>query len=222
MGYENFNDIAEALLNLKYDLIVINLVIVFLAIIATYYVSRLKKSAELQEINNNFSTVLKQQSELAEETGKIKQSLEKESISFQIKLNAYHEQSIEAINDIYIAIINLRDSAKELGFNQSDKEKQMFVKSVTEFRNIFDTRKIWIPHDLSAHIEGVAMEIDNRSHKFIIANTRAERIEKMSEERVNQILDEQEKFYDYIHKEISAVFDELVEKISQTVSTQNS
>jgi len=221
LKYENLNDIAEALLNLKYDLIVINLVIVCLAVVAVYFVSRIKKSAELKEINNNFSTVLKQQSELAEETGKIKQSLEKESISYQIKLNAYHEKSIEAINDIYISIINLRDAAKELGFNQSDEKKQKFVRSVTEFRNIFDTRKIWIPHDLSVHIEGVAIEIDNRSHKFIIANTLEERIEKLSEERVNQIFDEQDKFYDYIHKEIAVVFDELVEKISKTVSTKN-
>jgi len=221
LEYENLKDIAEALVNLKYDLIIINLVVICLAVVAVYFVSRLKKSAELKEINNNFSTVLKQQSDLAEETGIIKQALEKESISYQIKLNAYHEKSIEAINDICIAIINLRDAAKELGFNQSDNEKQKFVKSMIEFRNIFDTRKIWIPYDLSVHIESVAIEIDKRSNYFIIANTRAERIEKLSEERVNQILDEQDKFYDYIHGEISVVFDKLVEEISKTVSAKN-
>jgi hypothetical protein len=61
-----------------------NGVVLCLAILGVYLFTRLKKSAELTEINNNFSTVLKQQSDLAEITGKIKNSLDKESIYYQV------------------------------------------------------------------------------------------------------------------------------------------
>jgi hypothetical protein len=61
-----------------------NGVVLCLAILGVYLFTRLKKSAELTEINNNFSTVLKQQSDLAEITGKIKNSLDKESIYHQV------------------------------------------------------------------------------------------------------------------------------------------
>jgi len=218
LKYENLNDIAEALINLKYDMIVINLVILCLAVVAVYFLSRFKKNAELKEINKNFSIVLKQQSDLAEETGKIKQSLDKESINFQIRLNAYHDKNIEAINSIYVAIIQLRDSAKDLGFIQGEEEKKKFVKAVSNFKNVFDIQKIWISKSLSSQIEDVAVEIDNRTHRFIIANIRSERVQGLSDERMNKIFNEQDSFYDYIHQEISVIFDELVVKISEAVS----
>ncbi|MCW9025215.1 MAG: hypothetical protein OQK73_11145 [Gammaproteobacteria bacterium] len=217
MKFENIEEMADALLSLKYDIIIINLIAICISIIGVYVYARLKKSGELTEINNNFSTVLKQQKELVEETEQIKQSLGKNSISYQIKLNAYHEKSIESINEIYTSIIQLRDSAKDLGFNQGEKEKSNFIKAITEFRNIFDIRKIWIPSELAEHIETVAIEIDNRSHKFIIANTRADYIANISEDRVQKIFDEQDEFFDYIHGEIANVFDELVKNIAAAV-----
>jgi hypothetical protein len=118
LKYENLNDLAEGLTALKYEVIIVNLVIVCLAIVAVYFHGRIKKLAELKEINNNFETVLKQQKELTAETGKINQLLDKESINYQIRLNAYHEKSTEAVNDIYVAIVDLREAAKTLAFNQ--------------------------------------------------------------------------------------------------------
>ncbi len=209
---------AEALVSLKYDIIIINFIVVCIAIIGVYVHARLKKSAELAEINKNFSTVLEQQKELVEETEQIKQSIGKDSINYQIRLNAYHEKSIQAVDDIYASIIQLRDSAKDLGLNQSERNKTKFIDSISEFRNIFDKRKIWISFALAVYIENVAIEIDNRSHKFIIANVREERIAGMSQEREQQVYDEQDKFYDYIHKEIGVIFDELVKKITESVS----
>lgn len=218
MKYENLNDLAEALITLKYDVIIVNIVIICLAMVFVYFHGRIKKSAELKEINNNFKTVLEQQKYLAKETGKINQLLDKESINYQIRLNAYHEKSIEAVNDIYVAIIDLRQAAKELAFNQGEEEKKKFVRAVSVFRSTFDTRRIWISSDLSSHIEKVAIEIDNRAHRFIVANTRAEHIQGLSEDRMNRIFDEQEQFYDYIHQEIAVVFDELVKKVSGAIS----
>jgi hypothetical protein len=211
--------LAEGLIALKYDVITVNLVISFLTIVTIFLIVWIKKSAELKAINNNFKTVLKQQKELTVETGKINQLLNKESINYQIRLNAYHDKSIEAVNDIYIAIVDLRAVAKVLTFNQGDEEKKKFMHTLSEFKCTFDTRKIWIDSDLSSHIENVAIEIDSRANRFFVANTRAERVERLSEERMNKIFDEQDQFYDYIHQEISIVFDGLVKKISSTVGT---
>ena len=219
MKSEDFKNFADALVGLKYDLILINLLVLCIAIVAVYFLARIKKSAELKEINNNFATVLEQQAELAEETGKIKQSLDKDSINYQIRLNAYHDKSIEAINDIYVAIIKLREAAKDLGFTRTEEENKKFFTVISEFRYVFDTKKIWIPKLLSDHIEGVAIELDNRSHKFIISTTREKHIERLSEQQVNKIFDDQEAFYNYIHQEVGVVFDELVKKISETVGT---
>jgi hypothetical protein len=219
--FDDLKDISEALMAQKYDLIAINFVSICIAIVAVYFVARLKKSAELKEVNNNFTILLQQQKELERETGEIKQSLNRKSISYQVKLNAYHDKTIEAITEIYVAVIQLRDSAKDLAFNQSDEDNKKFVRTVSEFRNIFDTRKIWVSRSLSKQIEAVAVNIDNRSHSFIIACKTIDRPMHTSEKRLNEAIDEQEKFYDFIYKEISTTCDELAEKISHEISAES-
>jgi hypothetical protein len=84
LKHENLTDVALALASFKTEVLATNGVVLCLAILGVYLFTRLKKSAELTEINNNFSTVLKQQSDLAEITGKIKNSLDKESIYYQV------------------------------------------------------------------------------------------------------------------------------------------
>jgi len=217
MEHEDLFNAADAMLNLKYEIIITNLVVVCIAIIAVYLYVRVTKSAELKEINNNFTTVIEQQKRLATETGKIKQSLDKESINYQIRLNAYNDKSIEAVNDIYVSLIKLRDASREIGFHANDEEKQKFFSIVRNFRNTFDTKRIWLPPSLATHIEDVAVNIDNRSHKFIIASTRIDNVSNLSDDRMNALIDEQERFFDFIHKEIKVIFDDLVEKISNTV-----
>ena len=217
MEHEDVFNIADAMLNLKYEIIITNLVVVCLAIVAIYFHARIKKSAELKEINNNFTTVIEQQRALTTETGKIKQSLDKESINYQIRLNAYNDKSIEAVNDIYVLLIKLRDASIEVGYHPSAEEQQIFFSIVRDFKNTFDTKKIWIPSSLASHIEDVAIELDNRSHKFIIASTRIDNVSNISDDRMNALIDEQERYFDYIHKEIKVVFDRLVEKITNTI-----
>ena len=218
MNQENAKFIADALINLKYEIITVYFIALCLAILGMYLFSRLKKSAELKEINNNFETVLRQQKELTEATGKIQNSLNKESIYYQVRLNAYHDKSISSITEIYEAIIRVRDSAKHLGFNPSEDEKQKFVRTVSEFRGIFDAKKIWIPKELSEHIGAVSNEIDKKAHKFINANAKEKHIDRLSEENLNSLITDQEKFYDYINQEVVVVFNDLVERINGVVS----
>tara|TARA_Y100000034_G_scaffold113770_1_gene149140 strand:- start:7 stop:666 length:660 start_codon:yes stop_codon:yes gene_type:complete len=218
LNQENAKFIADALINLKYEIITVYFIALCLAILGMYLFSRLKKSAELKEINNNFETVLRQQKELTEATGKIQNSLNKESIYYQVRLNAYHDKSISSITEIYEAIIRVRDSAKHLGFNPSEDEKQKFVRTVSEFRGIFDAKKIWIPKELSEHIGAVSNEIDKKAHKFINANAKEKHIDRLSEENLNSLITDQEKFYDYINQEVVVVFNDLVERINGVVS----
>lgn len=160
MKYENLTDVAEVLTSSNNELIAINLLVTCFAIVAVYFHSRLKKSAELREINNNFSNVLNQQKKLVLATGEIKNALNKDQINYQIKLSAYHEKSIESINDIYVKLLDLRDAAKNLSLMQTDKVVQEFVAAVSIFRRTLDEKKIWIPSELSNHIDAVAAEID--------------------------------------------------------------
>ena len=217
MEHKDLFNAADAMLNLKQEIIITNLVVVCIAIVVVYLYVRVTKSAELKEINNNFATVIEQQKRLATETGKINQSLDKESINYQIRLNAYNDKSIEAVNDIYVSLIKLRDASRELGFNPDGEQKQQFFSIVRDFRNTFDTKRIWLPPSLASHIENVAIDIDNRSHKFIIASTRIDSVSNISNDRMNALIDEQERFYDFIHKEIKVVFDGLIEKISNAI-----
>ena len=76
-------ELAEALVSLKYNVIMVNIVALCLAIVGVYFITRIKKSAELREINNNFETLKKQQTELAKETGEIKQSIDQQNIFYQ-------------------------------------------------------------------------------------------------------------------------------------------
>ena len=222
MKYENLGDFANSLIELNYGLIAINLIITCLAIIAVYVHSRLKKSAELAEINSNFNTVLRQQEEITQQTENIKQRLNEESMGFQIKLSSYNEKSIESINSVYIKLIELRNSAKKMGFNPDDTQKKAFLKSVEEFRYEHDTKKIWIPIELSSHIEEVAIEIDNKCHDFIVANARIGNVLGMSDEQFTKISDAQDEFFDYVNKEIEPIFNALVTKISEVVNIKNS
>ncbi len=219
MSTENITELAEALLNLKFDIIIVNLVTACIAIIAMYFIVRLKKSAELTEINNNFATVVKQQKELVSETETIKQSLGKDSINYQIKLNAYHEKSIDTINTIYIQIIEMRSVAENFAFNPSEEVKSKLIKSIFEFRKEYEIKKIWLPSSLSTDIEEIANEINKNCFLFIKSNMRAE-TQELNDKQVQEIIDIQERFYDYINDEIIVIFDTLSRKISNEVSTE--
>ena len=194
LKYENFKDFAEALSSSNNDLIYINLLVTCLAIIAVYFHSRFKKAGELREINNNFSNVVTQQQKLTLVTEQIKNTLSKDQINYQIKLNAYHEKSIQSINDIYIKLLDLRDAAKNLSITQTDEVVKEFVIAVSNFKRTLDEKKIWITKELSDHIQAVAIEIDNRTNPFILASKQEKYIQKMSNKQIENLIKNQEDF----------------------------
>ncbi len=213
----NSNDFSKALLS--NEIIIINIVTIFISILVVYYYARLKKSAELTEINNNFNTLLEQQKVLTRETEAINQSLDKDSIHYQIKLSAYQEKSIQAIENVYKALIQLRDSAKEFGLNPNDEEGRKLLQALKEFRSIFELKKIWLPVILSKQIATVAIKIDNRSQMFMFAINREKNHYKLSPKQEEKNFNEQDNFYDFLNKEINVIIDDLVEKITIEVNT---
>lgn len=161
---------------------------------------------------------MRQQSVLTTETENIKKSLEKDLVDYQIKLSAYHQKSIDAVCEIYEAILSLREAAKNLGFSKTGEDARAFIRAIEHFRRIFDYQKIWISNDLECHIENVAIEMERKCQSFAAANTREKYIPSLSEVRINQLIDDQEAFYDYLHKEVNTIFNELAEKISASVA----
>ena len=224
MKIENLNDIAEALVAQKGDFIIIDFVslsIVIIAVIVGYFITRLKNSAELKKVNNNFSIVLKQQKYLAKEVGEIRQSLNKDSINHQIRLNAYHDKTIEAVAEIYIALIQLRDSAKDRAFSRTDEDNEKYRKMLDEFSNTFDIQKIWVPERLLKNIKTVATEIDNQLEKFTFACNTIDNAPNSSEEKLTEAINEQNTFYDFIYNEVGATCDQLAEDIANEISVEN-
>ncbi len=94
MNEDNLIPMAEALLDFKIDIIIINIVALCLLVLAVYFHARFKKSGELREINNNFSNVLKQQQELAEATGKINMNF-----AGMLKISDFRQAWINSLRD---------------------------------------------------------------------------------------------------------------------------
>ena len=217
MSYDDLEKIIQSLTSSNYDLIMINIFVSCLAVIGVYIHSRLKKSAELSEINRNFSNVLSQQKKLTEQTEKIKQTINKDSIDFQIRHNAYNQKCIESINSIYIKLIELRNIAKKLGFEPTKEQSNSLFNAVEEFRYEHDVKKIWLPITLSVQIEEIAIQLDNQCHKFIIANSRMENILAMPDDIFAKHCKAQDDFYEFINKQIEPIFNTLVKQISYVV-----
>lgn len=115
--------------------------------------------------------------------------------------------------------MGLRELAKELSINPTGEEKTRFIQEISGFRKQFDIHKIWIPIELSEHIESVAIDIDKRCHRFFLVSGRLENGDR-NQKQINHLIDLQEEFYDYVNSEIENVFEELTKKITNEVSAQ--
>lgn len=195
-------------------MLLIDIIIIFVAVIGVYLYARLKKSGELAEININFKSILRQQKMQTEQSESINQVLQKESIYYQIQISAYKEKSIQAIDTVYQCLIDVQQSARELGHFANEQKYTAFVKSVDTFRDRFERQKIWLPQPLAQRIETLAVEIDSRCHKYILASKRLEVPQYRNADEVNKLCDIQDAFYDYIHQESRDIFQDLVRGIA--------
>jgi len=190
-------------------------IVVCVAIVGVYFFSRIRKSAELKEVNLNFEKVLNQQARLVKQTENIRHTLEKESILFQVKTSFYRERSITAIDTVYKKLLLVKNNAKEIALSTNVEVCKKFSESVVEFRYTFDASRIWLPLELAQKIENLAIEVDNRCHKHIIASKRLETPSYRSPKQVSKLCDIQDEFYDYIHEEMHVIFDQLIGGVSR-------
>lgn len=205
--------LADILMSGSLSILWPTLVTVFVSIITVYIFSRIKKSAELKEINNNFRNVIEQQRLLVEQSENIKQALNKESIFYQIQLSSYREKSVESIDIVYKELLKLKNSAKDTSFLMGQDQCDEFVKAVSSFRKLFEENRIWIPLILARKIENLAIEIDNRCHKYIFASKQLDTPQYRTKEQIDNLCNLQAEFQDFINQEIRTIFDNLVAEI---------
>ena len=173
---------------------------------ATYWLAHLKKSAQLQAINANFTTYLEQQGELKEATEEISQRLNRGTIQYQIKLAAMHEKKITAIESIYTALVEARYACQDYS-TQSDKEKkQFFFEKYRELMQITDLNRIWIGSNVFDSICNISNQMASAVIKFSSSKSKEEYLTRntlysISEKQLEQLFNVQEGFYDYINKD---------------------
>ena len=211
--YSLARDVSSANIDNQWAHILITLI----AMVAVYFHARIKKSGELKEVNANFVKVLDQQKVLTKETGEIKQALDKGSISYQIKLNAYHGKSIAAIEVIYKEVLKVRYSAETVGNFSLEENKHAFRRSVENFRRIMREQRIWLPKDLVEHLKEITSSLDSKVEAFISAEKRLDSPKRLSDDRVSKYMEVEESFYDYISGDIEDVFELLVKRIENVL-----
>ncbi|MEZ9348740.1 hypothetical protein AB4166_18025 [Vibrio splendidus] len=192
----------------------IYLALFFVTAIGSFIGAWIKKNAEIKALNGNFKTVLKQQEELVNKTEKIRKELEKGNIKYQIKLADYNEKSLNAIEQVYSKLIQIRKASKELGYDQNIDNVRSFYDAIDDFSLTFDVKRIWIPIELAREIEQVAIKIDKKVALFNGATNTSKRAITLTEEQLKKVFDIQDEFYNFMGTELSHVFDNLVEKIN--------
>ena len=188
----------------QHDLIIGGLLICVVAL-ASYFGARLKKAGELQEIKDNFDDILEQQRQLAAETGKIKASLDQGNLRYQIQLSSYQENSVRAIEAIYIGCLSLRDATLAVAHSRENREL-LFEKS-RELVTIYDQKRIWLPTELSERIREIADQLDQRSRRFMRAQDAIDNVATIPQQAIDRAITEQDAFYDFLQLEIHKLFE---------------
>lgn len=95
--------------------------------------------------------------------------------------------------------------------------RSSLLKSAQQFLDTYHKRRIWVPEELATNIEGVAREIDTQCNRFLFTLRQQERIATLSDKQVAALSERQERFYDFINKEINGLFESVVQQISSTI-----
>ena len=219
MQADTLSQVLEAIqTRTRAELIAAGLLIA-LSAVASYFGARLRKSAELKEIEENFGSILTQQTQIAEATGKIRASLDQGNLRYQIQLSAYQQNAVQAIEEIYIACLALRDSAIAVSHTRAGREA--LFESSRAFITIYDKKKIWLPDELSEHIRQIANDLDLRSRRFMRAQDTLDNVQTAHQQAIQSACDEQESFYDFVNQEIHMLFEQLSSRIREIVEPKH-
>ena len=220
MKVSELEALYQGLTSTEISLVISNLLIVGMALVGVYFSSRAKKSGELREVSAHFKDIKKQQAELAQVTGDIKTSLKQTEINYQVKLEAYHEKTIDATDKVFISLIELRDTVQDIAFVINDDTKTAFRKKLLAFRKVFDLNQIWLDQTVAGKISDFAKKIDQKANQFIRNEHISETSKRLTSKRVDLIMDQQEEFYDFIYKEVNQEIEGLVNHIVTTLQAE--
>lgn len=116
------------------------------ALVAVYFSTRAKKSAEYAELNERFSEVLKQHEALQSASGRISHDFNIQALAFQIKMNRYEEKSIVAITSCYESAIALRTSIMDFfETSKTDEDIECVRQKIADFSTLLLAQTIWLP-----------------------------------------------------------------------------
>ncbi|EHS1102644.1 hypothetical protein KVQ39_003611 [Vibrio cholerae] len=186
--------------------------------LGAYLGARIKKQAEITTTNNNFTTLLDQQKKLAKDIGDIKSELERSNIKYQIKLADYNAKSLESIELVYGKLVKIKSISRDLSYVQSPELAQDLYDSIGDFRSCFDLKRIWIPIELAAKIENVAIELGNKATVFVGVSISTQMSHRLTEAQVERVYSKQEEFYSYMSNDVTIVFDNLLDMIMESAT----
>lgn len=191
--------------------------ITILVALFAVWIARFRVATEIAQINSNFKELKRQQKELRQATGEIEHALEIQSAMFKLRSAAYIDKSISAISTVYDSLLQLRNAALRVAHNDVAEHAPEFRDRINAFREEFDIQRIWIPKDLADYLDSVAADMSNRATKFIIAEGQLARVENLRKAQIVEATQAQEDFYDFIQKDLSGLFEDVVERISKEV-----
>lgn len=220
MEVSELESLYQGFTSTEISLVFSNLLIVGMALAGVYFSSRAKKSGELREVSAHFKDIKKQQAELTKVTGDIKTTLKQTEITYQVKLEAYHEKTIEATDTVFTSLIELRDTVQDIAFVIDADTKTAFRQKLCAFRKAYDLNQIWLDQTVAGQISNFAKRFDLQANQFIRNENISETNKRLTNKRINLIMDQQEKFYDFIYKEVNQEIEDLVNQIATTLQAE--
>ena len=217
MKYEEFQEIANALISSNDKMIYLNLVIVLLGIVAVYFTAVLKKSGELAAIKSGFDDIRKQNEIITTDTESIRRQIEKGTIEFQIKLSKYHDRKIESIDLVYQSLAIIYRCSTKMPLANEETKFDAFYVEVEKFRDTLESKKIWLDPKVCESIENFAITVDMQVRKY----QGALNIVKFSgsqQYHLDKTFDKQQDFYDFCVSESNQLKETLEKELRAYVS----
>ncbi|MGV2988105.1 hypothetical protein ACE1OE_10690 [Vibrio sp. E150_011] len=220
MKYEELEILAQAIIDSNDKLIYLNLLIILVGIVAVYFVAMFKKSGELTALKLAFDDIRTQNEIITTDTEEIKRQMEKGTIEYQIRLSKYHERKIESLDLVYKALVSIYRSGSIILLKNEEQRFEAFYTTVHDFRDTFESNKIWLDPKICESIEQFAITIDCQVRRYEGAVNVA-KLPGLSEAHQNRKFDKHQDFYDFCVSESNNLKDQLESVLRAYISPES-
>ncbi|KYN81400.1 hypothetical protein ATY35_19925 [Vibrio cidicii] len=220
MKYEELEILAQAIIDSNDKLIYLNLLIILVGIVAVYFVAMFKKSGELTALKLAFDDIRKQNEIITTDTEEIKRQMEKGTIEYQIKLSKYHERKIESLDLVYKALVSIYRSGSIMLLKNEEHRFEAFYTTVHDFRDVFESNKIWLDPKICESIEQFAITIDSQVRRYE-GTVNVAKLPGWNEAHQKRTFDKHQNFYDFCVSESNNLKDQLESVLRAYISPEN-